>query len=117
MGPYSICYDGELPGTFPTTNTAGMFYRNHNFMTEASFVCDFYDKRTKVSSLVFPTDAIPAVILLSCSVGCVSCNLVAEITCDHSCWDELEMCKSCKKERDILSEESFFGLEISETCN
>lgn len=79
-----------------------------SFMTQASFICDFYSRiRTKVSSLVFPTDAIPAAVpVLFCPVHCVSCDPVAQITCEHSCWDELEMCKSCKKERGILSEES-----------
>lgn len=78
-----------------------------NFMTQGSFICDLYSKRTKVSSLVLPTDAIPAAVpVLFCPVHCVSCDPVAQITCEHSCWNELEMCRSCKKERVILSEES-----------
>lgn len=47
--------------------------------------------------------------VLFCPVHCVSCDLVAGITCDHSCWGELEMCKSCKKEGGMLSEESYLA--------
>jgi len=39
-------------------------------MTQASSVCNFCDKRrTKVSAVVVPTDAIPAIIPLLCSVS------------------------------------------------
>lgn len=53
VGTYSICHDRELTGTFPTANTAGTFYINLNFLTHASFLCDFYDKEDELSCIIY----------------------------------------------------------------
>lgn len=53
VGPYSICHDRELTGTFPIANTAGTFCMNLNFMTLASFVCDSYDEENELSCILY----------------------------------------------------------------
>lgn len=53
VGPYSVCHDRELTGAFPTANTAGTFRVNLNFMTLASFVCDFYDEENELSRILY----------------------------------------------------------------
>lgn len=58
----------------------------------------------KMTCLVFSTNDIPAIIpVLFRPVHCISRDLVPRITCDLSCWSEMELCKIWKKKRDTLS--------------